>query len=742
MSARLLAPPPLPGVAARRLVWAWLWLGLPGCLPDMADDAALAAHLAALQDDADTDAANGDDAADTGTLDTADGVDEVTDAGTDTGDTAHDSDDAAQDAGDAADVAETADGAGNLGASCANDAGCIAPADIAPCQRPICADGTCALTAADAGTPCEAKGLSLAACEETRCDDKGACKVTKASDGKSCNADDNGCTVGDICQGGFCSSGAVKICPAGEACAPQKCVSTGPADAICKPSFAGSGTECDDGDACTGGDVCDGGGVCAGTALACDASGACPTAPVCNDGNPCTDDVCQAGACAFLPTTAPCSDGDPCTTQDACDGQGACQPGVPRLFDKLDDLSSGAAVFDAVRLTGGGVVALGVSNSQPFRVQASALGEFGASQTGPDAGRFTRGLAMPDGGWIAGGDGKTTGKLSAPMLARFTSAGVQSWKTVLASEAGDGVETVALLPSASDDQLWVVARRPSGKVSDNRVVVFDLVQTKPTGATVSIGTAFDSRSIAGGVREPTEKRAVLAGRHEVAGKWAGHLYRLTDNLLFGGEVDVTKSAPARFIGVELAVGGGYLAYGAVESSSIGHDVAWVVRLDSNLKVQWEANYGGDLGTTAFDLAQAPWGDLNVVGFTSTGDGQADAAGVAWRLSPQGATLATTQFPSAGGVFSAVMALSDGYLIVGDYGLAANRKPRLLRTTPWMQASCADAGGCAALAAQACDDANACTVDACVAGGGCGQTPLAAGAPCGDGKTCDGKGVCQ
>ncbi len=643
---------------------------------------------------------------------------------------------------DAGDGADSADGAGNLGAGCSNDAGCIAPADVAPCQRPICADGTCALTAADAGTPCEAKGLSLAACEETRCDAKGACKVVNASDGKACNADDDGCTVGDICQGGFCNKGGPKSCPAGEACAPQKCVSTGPTDAICKASFAGNGTECDDGDPCTGGDVCDGGGICAGTAVACDATGACTTAPVCNDGNPCTDDVCQAGACTFLPTTAPCSDGDPCTTQDACDGKGTCLPGVPRLFDKLDDLSAGAAVFRAVHLGDGSVVALGVSNSQPFQVRASALGVFEPSTTGPDPGRFTSGLALPDGGWLAAGDGKTAGKLSAPMVARYGSSGVQAWKVLMPSESGDGVETVAVLPSADPNQVLLVTRRPSGKVIENRLLVFDLAQSKGTGATVTVGSAFDSRSLAGGVREPAEKRWVLAGRHEVAGQWRGHLYRLTDSLFFGGEVDVQKSAPARFIGVELAVGGGYLAYGAVENSAFGQDVAWVVRLDSSMKVQWEAHYGGDLGTTPFSLVRAPWGELNVVGFTSTGDGQADAAGFAWRLSPDGATLAATQFPSAGGVFSAVLALSDGYLIVGDYGLSSNRKPRLLRTTPWMQASCADAGGCAALAAKACDDANACTIDACVAGGGCGQTPLAAGAPCGDGKTCDGKGVCQ
>jgi hypothetical protein len=61
--------------------------------------------------------------------------------------------------------------------------------------------------------------------------------------------------------------------------------------------------------------------------------------------------------------------------------------------------------------------------------------------------------------------------------------------------------------------------------------------------------------------------------------------------------------------------------------------------------------------------------------------------------------------------------------------------RLFTLSAWGFQTNTQAGACAGLAADACDDGDPCTVDGCEADVGCGWRPAADGDACGDGATC-------
>jgi hypothetical protein len=150
-------------------------------------------------------------------------------------------------------------------------------------------------------------------------------------------SDGNACTIGDVCNAGGCQPGTPKVC-AGGPCTDAVCQ---PSNGACKPKA--DGTVCSDGNVCTSGEACK--------------SGACVGGKVtnCSDGNPCTLDTCnaQTGTCSSTPTKLPCSDGNACTGDDACengkcvgnpvtcsDGNActadSCDPAKGCLFSKLN----------------------------------------------------------------------------------------------------------------------------------------------------------------------------------------------------------------------------------------------------------------------------------------------------------------------------------------------------------------------------------------------------------------------
>ena len=177
-------------------------------------------------------------------------------------------------------------------------------------QNDVCdGDGNCiagAVVKCDDGNPCT----------NDACDPKIGCSYTANS--APCNADDNACTVGDVCKEGSCLPGDAKKCDDNEECTADSC-DKGTAACL----FAEVSKTCDDGDACTGEDACGKNGAGKFTCL--------PGAKVvCNDGNACTTDVCDSTkGCLSTPVAngLPCNDGNACTDKDAC-ATGQCQ-GTP-----------------------------------------------------------------------------------------------------------------------------------------------------------------------------------------------------------------------------------------------------------------------------------------------------------------------------------------------------------------------------------------------------------------------------
>jgi hypothetical protein len=107
------------------------------------------------------------------------------------------------------------------------------------------------------------------------------------------------------------------------------------------------------------------------------------------------------------------------------------------------------------------------------------------------------------------------------------------------------------------------------------------------------------------------------------------------------------------------------------------------------------------------------------------------------LGADGAQIAEIAL-AAGGVEyvpSALVALSDGSLFAA--GLHGSPSAWLLaRTNRWLHLSCADAGPCAQMPANACADGSPCTEDRCDSWhGGCFHLPTRKGSHCAPGKTC-------
>ena len=230
--------------------------------------------------------------------------------------------------------------------------------------------GKCGVSVKNDATPCDADGSvcsvgdtcqtgkctpgkalkcdDLNPCTADSCDAKAGCKHLNQSGG--CNADDDACTVNDVCTDGKCVVGKAMDCDDNELCTSEKCdKKTG------KCVYAELVQSCDDKNICTVGDKCDKNGQGAWTCV----SG---KAKACDDGNKCTVDSCDKGqkdGCVYKADTSTkhacytgpsgtqnkgiCTDGtQTCTT----DGKlGPCQdevkPGIKELCDGKDNTCNG-----------------------------------------------------------------------------------------------------------------------------------------------------------------------------------------------------------------------------------------------------------------------------------------------------------------------------------------------------------------------------------------------------------------
>ncbi len=159
----------------------------------------------------------------------------------------------------------------------------------------VCKAGTCTPGAVQT---CDDKNP----CTDDVCDPKEGCQFKPNT--APCNADDNSCTENDACQQGACVAGKTKSCDSGDACIVGKCSVLSGACTY-NPN---DGAPCNDANACTIGDTC-AKDLCKGSAASCD------------DGNVCTADSCvPSTGCVHAPAAGSCDDGDACTAGDTCAG--------------------------------------------------------------------------------------------------------------------------------------------------------------------------------------------------------------------------------------------------------------------------------------------------------------------------------------------------------------------------------------------------------------------------------------
>ncbi len=207
--------------------------------------------------------------------------------------------------------------------SCDSTSGCQHAPFAAPC---------------DDGDPCtlfDFCQVSLCQGATMDCNDNNDCTADSCSGGTcqhtaiagTCD-DLNGCTVGDTCVTGQCAPGKVVDCQVDtKGCGNGVCQSTGSQTWICTAATQPDGTSCDaDGNGCTVGDSCKGGACIAGPTLDCSSATS-------SDG--CQIGTCQSlgatqNTCTAVPATAGTNcnaDSNGCTSGDKCNAVGACVAG-------------------------------------------------------------------------------------------------------------------------------------------------------------------------------------------------------------------------------------------------------------------------------------------------------------------------------------------------------------------------------------------------------------------------------
>ena len=203
-----------------------------------------------------------------------------------------------------------------------------------------CAKGKCVQGAA-ADCSKEAQGT----CVLGGCESKGVegytCKPVQKKDGEICDADDDGCTVGDTCGGGACVKGKLETCEQfGGSCATAACKSTSPFHLTCQQTIKESYPNLDPAQPCKpkAAPECPPNYKCTVTNAGLDEGTCKPTVQiVCADGDACSEnDVCSNGKCVSGTGVKNCDDKSACTL-DYCLG-GLCRndvvPGCGACLDE------------------------------------------------------------------------------------------------------------------------------------------------------------------------------------------------------------------------------------------------------------------------------------------------------------------------------------------------------------------------------------------------------------------------
>ena len=179
-------------------------------------------------------------------------------------------------------------------------------------------------------------------CNVGKCDlSTHECYPKPLSNGTSCNADGDGCTVDDSCQNGTCKPGSAAACEDdGKDCTDDVCVMLGPSSHTCL--YTANGDGCYIGGSCWDSGKDNPSNSCQQCLPGLSAKKWTdkPTGTSCNaDSNGCTvGDACDMGTC-YAGSKAKCDDGLSCT-EDTCVSKD------PSSYDCEYDVAAGQCAID------------------------------------------------------------------------------------------------------------------------------------------------------------------------------------------------------------------------------------------------------------------------------------------------------------------------------------------------------------------------------------------------------------
>ncbi len=472
----------------------------------------------------------------------------------------------------------------------------------------------------------------------------------------------------------------------------------------------------------------------------CKAAGKClgKAAGACDDGKACTADRCDgAKACVH-----PAVDQQRCTNNDGCTVYGSCAAGKcptatnGRLFDRLQHTDAPSAPVRLARMPDGGYVWTGHTNSPGQLAVVVRTDRYGV-ELWRDKYRI-QGLGwgmgvcgLPDGSVVAvsrGFAGAIYGKLriwdSKGKLLKDSTQLFVFWRPLALFCFADGTFGLGLeyiRYKAYSLHLYKLNTSLSNTWAKNTANLGSYMQKTPPDHLYWPGLAWGF----GGDASP-DGGAWYAGtvQPRAGGKFRGWIgrYHKTGALAWQQRVGAGGSANDYILDIASTPSSGAVAGGLRSPHGTG-SAAWLIALDKAGKTLWQ---------TLHDKPHP----AQIYGLDVAADGAIVAAGLAtvtaqhrlWltRVLPDGkvAFARTFKYP---GIGSDTIALPGGDIVfVGrdqTKGTAA-QYTRLVRTDAWGHSTCTGAGLCGAKKLADCDDAKACTVDACVADKGCVHTPIA------------------
>ncbi len=607
----------------------------------------------------------------------------------------------------------------------------------------LCDDGL-QCTATDVCTSKVCSGVVLNcddanACTADSCDPEFGC-VNESLNTGPCGGD--ACASAGVCANGTCVGALPINCDDGKACTDDSCApATG-----CK-NINNDANACSDGNACTVADHC-AAGQCVGGTSACD------------DGNVCTDDSCNpTTGCVNANNNGACDDGNSCTTE-ACAG-GKC--GATALADGVTCATGGCAV--------GETCSAGVCGGGGAKLFTATFGTSTYNSFG--------GIASDADGFLLGGSKQNASAVGDSWLVRTDRTGKLIWENTYPVAfgldddiAGVGVTATGYAfggdcaSSSTERDLRIVTTDSAGKV------VFDThyaVADTQNGASF-VPTADGGYALAGETYASVSKEHIYLLRTDSAGVqlWANSYgtaasqsayaavqkadggFALAGQTFDGNQSDVmllltdkdgVQQTLKKFsaVGAEEAYaianvpGGGFIIAGRAFGTS---EQMFLQRVDSAGTQVWLRQLPASLSQSYASSVLALSDGYVVVG----GAGEAKSVNNVARL-VRADLLGTKLWErSYGGpefdTFTRIVPLPDGFAIAGTTNsvVPSSNRAWLLRTDAFGNTDCGASGGCASQTLTSCDDTNPCTADICDAAG-CKHPNLADGSPCGTNQTC-------